>query len=574
MLTYVDFVRFRGFRQLRVNLAPHAYIVGPNSAGKSTVLEAIGLAERCLRAARRQKPSLYFSASGRGRRAYPLPPAVDQEEDPVRFDFGREQTSVSVTWDSGGRISIVWPQEGDDEVRSHFFLEDEDGAQPRTPGAVRDLFPPVTVFPVVTPLDRVEELKSPEYVQQHTATRLASRHFRNQCLLMSRRGEWDGFKEYCRPWLHEIELQDVVMSFDVNRLGVFYTEAGSRVPKELAWAGDGIQIFVQLLWHAFRAGDAKTIVLDEPEVYLHPDLQRRLVRLLDGLSAQIVLASHSADVISEAPRDGVVWVDRRGVGAQRARSQRTFSALSESLGSSYDLALVRSMRTKLVVACSCDDVRMLRVLARNIGAANLCNEQLVNIVQLRELPNANTGAELSAALREVLPKDIPAVVVMQPGYRPAGVDNAMLRTLAEPGIRLVFWSLPELENFVLDSQGISKVSGAAPESIDLHIAEACSGLRDSTRSEFVSSWVRNAENGKAHEALLSAEQAFDALWSDPSCWADLVSGRKVIDSLNGWFERDGYKPISGFSLAKVSTTRSLSPDLIALLTEMDVLAGG
>ena len=70
-------------------------------------------------------------------------------------------------------------------------------------------------------------------------------------------------RTFCKPWLPEIELLDVSLAHLANRLAVFYSEAGSRVPKELAWAGDGIQIWVQLLWHLFRAREATTIVLDE-----------------------------------------------------------------------------------------------------------------------------------------------------------------------------------------------------------------------------------------------------------------------------------------------------------------------
>jgi predicted ATPase len=162
---------------------------------------------------------------------------------------------------------------------------------------------------------------------------------------MAKNNTGDTFKEFCRLWLPEIELLDVSLNAGADRLAVFYSETGSRVPKELAWAGDGIQIWVQLLWHLFRAQGSVTIVLDEPEVYLHPDLQRRLVRLLDGTSAQIILASHSGDVIAEAPPGSVLWVDRRLGTACRAKSQQSLTHLSACLGSSYNLGVAPLLKT-------------------------------------------------------------------------------------------------------------------------------------------------------------------------------------------------------------------------------------
>lgn len=429
MIKLVEFLRFRGFERLRAELLPHAYIVGPNSAGKSTVLEAIGLAEQCLRIARRKMPFKIVMDNGHRWKAYPLPQSIDNEDDPVRHDFGSDETRVSVHWANGACIHMVWPEERDEEEQGYFYLEEEDGSQPLTVQATRSLFTQTTIVPVITPLDRLEELKNPTYIEAHSFTRLASRHFRNNVWLMSKSGQWDSFKDFCRHWLPEIDLLNVGFNIEVNRLVVFYSETGSRTPKELSWAGDGMQIWVQLLWHLFRARESTTIVLDEPEVYLHPDLQRRLVRLLDGLSAQIILASHSADVIAEAPIDGILWVDRRSGGARRAKSQRTLSDLSMSLGSSYNLALARSMRARLVIASDCEDQRIIRVLAKQVGATKVANEQTVSLVQLREVSKWSGTRHLGNSLRSVLPTTLPAVVLLQAGHRSNSQNEKIVESL-------------------------------------------------------------------------------------------------------------------------------------------------
>ena len=91
---------------------------------------------------------------------------------------------------------MVWPEVKNREERGYFCLEDKDGAQPRGPNTVRGLFSPVTIVPVVTPLDRIEELKNPDYVEKLSSSRLASRHFRNHAWLMSRADEWTSFKDF------------------------------------------------------------------------------------------------------------------------------------------------------------------------------------------------------------------------------------------------------------------------------------------------------------------------------------------------------------------------------------------
>lgn len=554
---------------MRADLAPHAYIVGPNSAGKSTVLEAIGLAEQCLRVARRKSPTAEVFHDGRRRRGFLLSSDLDSEEDPVRHDFGREETRVTVQWATGSRIQIVWPEESDDRRHAFFYLEEEGGSQPSNLSGTRQLFSPITIVPVVTPLDRIEELKNPVYVESHRSTRLASRHFRNNARLMGQAGQWDAFRDFCLIWLPEIQLLDVSLSAAANRLSVFYSEVGSRVPKELAWAGDGIQIWVQLLWHLFNARDSTTIVLDEPEVYLHPDLQRRLVRLLDGLAAQIILASHSAEVIAEAPPDGVLWVDRRLGGARRLRSQQTLSNLSISLGSSYNLALARSMRARLVVASDCEDLRIIRAIAKHLGASNIANEQAVSLVPLRDVRSWSRLDQLGASLREVLPAKTPAVVLLQGGHRPPHLNRQISDHLGAPGITVTVLSRSELESYLLDADTIARVSGAAPETVDQRISEICLGLRESSRASFTAAWVGAALEGRGEEALHEAALTFDAHWADPARRVELVRGTEVINALNTWLERDGYRTISGLALARAVRPQVLPPDLLHALLAID-----
>jgi hypothetical protein len=501
---------------------------------------------------------------------FPMPASTDNEEDPVRHDFGRAETRVSIHWASGGRIHMVWPEEDkDQEKRGYFYVNDEDGSQPRTPQRARSLFSPITIIPVVTPLDRIEELKNPAYVELNTSTRLASRHFRNHAWLMRQAEKWNSFREFCQSWLPEISLLDVSLNAAANRLAIFYSESGSRVPKELAWAGDGIQIWVQLLWHLFSSKDATTIVLDEPEVYLHPDLQRRLVRLLDGLTAQIVLASHSADVIAEAPPEGVLWVDRRLGGARRAKSHQVLSALSSSLGSSFNLALARSMRARLVIATDCEDIRVLRLLAKHVGAVNVSNEHIVSVVQLREVSSWWNTRHLGDSLREVLPAGLPTVVLLSAGFRPQGINDAIRRSLTAPGIEVFFWFRTELENYLVDPDTIARVSGAAPEAITQRLVDATSHLREETRSGLISTWVAAAQEGLESETLSRAEQEFEQLWSVPQRRLDVVRGTCVIKFMNEWLESQGYRVLNSYQLARAIRPQSLPSEVLDRFLGLD-----
>ncbi len=572
MVTRAEFHRFRGFERLTADLAPHAYVVGPNSAGKSTVLEAIALAERCRQRARRQRPQ--FDARHRDglRRAYFLP-SLDEDpegEDPVRYDFGTAEASVVVRWETGASIHMVWPEQDDDAEEGFFYVQGPGDVMMRQPD-VDTWFSTIAVLPVVTPLERVEELKDAAYIRRHIWTRLASRHFRNHALRMQREGEWDQFKEFAEEWLPEIQLLDVVFNASANRLGVFYAEPGSRVPKELAWAGDGFQIWVQLLWHLYRARDTDTVVLDEPEVYLHPDLQRRLVRLLDSMSAQVILATHSTDVVAEAPADAILWVDRRDGRARRAKSKAALSALTATLGSSYSLHLARSNRTRVVLATDCQDLRVLRALARQVGAVGVADESRVSLVQMQDIARWAGTERIGQVLRDALTPTIPAVVLLQGGQRPAASDDILRKQLAGQNNTVMIWRRAELENYVLDADAIAHVCGGDADAIAVRVREAIAMLESSTRLAFAANSVRTGQ-GDSRAALEAAEREFNDLWSNEDNRPRLVRGTEVLATLNEWTEREGYKLISPYQVAKALQPHAILAEVFTVLLAIDDLA--
>lgn len=570
MLTNADFHRFRGFERLTADLAPHAYVVGPNSAGKSTVLEAIALAERCLQRARRQRPQFDARHRGESWKAYGLPSLDDDPEgdDPIRFDFGTAEARVTVRWATGASLNMVWPEQDDDHEPGFFYLQGPGGVRVRQPD-IGSLFSTTAVLPVVTPLERIEELKDATYVRRNSWTRLASRHFRNHALLMQRAGELEDFKAFADIWLPEIQLLDVVFDAGANRLGIFYAEPGSRIPKELAWAGDGVQIWVQLLWHLYRARGAQTIVLDEPEVYLHPDLQRRLVRLLDSTSAQIILASHSADVVAEAPADGILWVDRRQGQARRAKSQAALTALSASLGSSYNLHLARTSRTRLVIATDCQDLRVLRALARQVGALRVADELRVSIIQMQDIARWAGTDRIGRLLREALPPTLPVVVLLQGGQRTEAGDELLRRQLAAPENTVVIWRRAELENYLLNPDTIARVCGGDADAIMDHMRRAISRLETPTRRAFAANSVRSADREDTRAALGDAELEFDRLWMDEANRLILIRGTEVLATLNEWAEREGYKLIAPHQLAKKLPPHSIPGEVFDVLLAID-----
>jgi predicted ATPase len=332
VLQQLDLINFKAFEQHTIHFRGSAFLVGPNSAGKSTIIEALRLCAQLLQHARHFAASEMREYGGLHLWAYSF--GLEQFEfvsENLRHEFQEElETRIDLRFKGVGTLRVVWPGSTDnfESELPFFYIELENGMQLHRPAHVKANFPDLGVIPLLSPIERSEPILDPRYVRRNLDGRLASRHFRNQLSLLSDQvtpegSMYDEFLKFASAWLKpELELGRLGshMGEKELELDLYYREDRSRKHREVFWAGDGIQVWLQLLLHTFRLRNASTIVLDEPDVYLHADLQRRLVRLLESLSGQTITATHSPEILAEASPEAVIWVDktrRRGVRAPK-----------------------------------------------------------------------------------------------------------------------------------------------------------------------------------------------------------------------------------------------------------------
>jgi predicted ATP-dependent endonuclease of OLD family len=128
---------------------------------------------------------------------------------------------------------------------------------------------------------------------------------------------------------------------------------------EAANMGHGLQMWLQTMWFLSRANPDSTVILDEPDVYMHPDLQRRLVRHLRNYSRQIVVTTHSVEIMSEVEPDEILILDKRQQQSNFATSLPAVQKLLDHVGSAQNLQLTRLWHARKIVFVEGKDFRLL-----------------------------------------------------------------------------------------------------------------------------------------------------------------------------------------------------------------------
>jgi hypothetical protein len=478
-----NFKAFTGFKITFKDTS--SFLVGPNSAGKSTILTAIRLAETCLRYAKRLKPTESKQHRGSWYLSYPVPlrdfVALDES---VRHDFRRDETSLELIWKNRSKLRVIWPalQRVGDYEPPFFYLLDGDRQNPRSPAPVKRQFSTIGVIPTLSPLEHEEAIVEDETVRRNLSGRLSSRHFRNQLRMLVENDGWDDFIKFATPWLSEMQLTQPVIRYDTSSIDVFFTEFGSSVEKELVWAGDGVQIWLQLLLHIYRARQLPTLVLDEPEVFLHADLQRRLVRLLDSLKTQVILATHSTEVLAEADRGTILWVDKSQPSAVKAPEDEALAELDTALGTAFNLALAKALRARGVLFVEGKDVKLLKRVASTLGFSQLSAETTLAIVPMNGFTKWDRAQTFGWFLREFLGNSVKALVLLDRDYRTTYQVSEVVAEFATVRVNVHVWEIKELESYLLMPLVIARLCGHEVRAIESIIDQVTNAMRNKVTS--------------------------------------------------------------------------------------------
>lgn len=88
--------------------------------------------------------------------------------------------------------------------------------------------------------------------------------------------------------------------------------SGAIIPFQDMSSGEK-EVFFVLAFFIRNDVSRSPIIIDEPELHLHPELARKFIRLMRKIRPenQIWIATHSADLIDEAGRDRTIYVRRR-----------------------------------------------------------------------------------------------------------------------------------------------------------------------------------------------------------------------------------------------------------------------
>jgi energy-coupling factor transporter ATP-binding protein EcfA2 len=370
----VEFRNYKALHHYSLRLQRTNILVGPNNCGKSTIVGAFKALSAALRRAKGKAPTIIMGPEGRRRYGHwvsadSIPISIEN----VHSDYAEADTTISFEFSNRNSLKLYFPKEG-----KCALLADARGVPLPTAAAFRKAFPfDVSIVPVLGPVEHKEPLLAIETVQRDLMTHRASRHFRNYWYHFP-----DGFDEFAAlvrvTWPGMDILQPEVTDFRESTLSMFCLE--SRITRELYWAGFGFQVWCQLLTHIGRTRNSNILVIDEPEIYLYADLQRQLVSILRDLGRDVLLATHSTEIMAEADPAEILLVDKTKRVAERLKNVERLQQALDQVGSVQNITLTRLARSRKVLFVEDEhDFKIIRLFARVLGLSGIAGFEITPV---------------------------------------------------------------------------------------------------------------------------------------------------------------------------------------------------
>lgn len=577
MINRLRLQHYKGFRDFTLDVKGTSLLVGPNNAGKTTIIAALRLCIYVIRYASSRKPEVAIRDSRRERDVvgYHLSlPAGEFVQENIRHEFREEESRIELTMKNRSKVYIVWPVDGD----PYFYLEHTEGLQPRNLKTVKDYFPSIGVVPTLSPVEYREYILTARHVKENISTRLTSRHFRNQLYVLAAEDP-NSYKEatdFLVENTSEVEylaLVDSISEKGDRELDLFYCESSTRTEKELYWSGDGLQIWLQVLFHLWRLRDVQVLVLDEPDVFLHPDLQRRLIRLVEDIPCQVILATHAPEMLAEVSRDSVVLVDRTKKRSKRMSDDQALGSLNDALGSGFNLRLAKALRSRVVLFVEGKDMKILTNLAKTLGASYFSKEVGLTVVPMEGYSNRGMSGSFGWLNSNFLGGAVDVFVVIDRDYRSQDTVSAHVGELESSGVHAHVWARKELESYLLVPDAISRISGLDTYEIKQFLLEVMEELRGKVFSRFLAERDLEKRSGRMHLVSIAEEAIveFDKNWNDYAWRLGVVPPKEVLSALNARIQEVGGKSVSMRGLSARLRADEISTEMRGIIARVENL---
>jgi len=569
MITSIYFENFKAFESYTISLKDFNILTGPNNNGKSTILDSLRLLRGAYAYASRLNPTFYNLPDGKSGFGYSIPEAS------LPIVLGNIQTNLNDGFSKiryrlkdGQNLYLLFSPE-----HPTYLYFDTPRKPPQNSSSFKKEFPlKISIIPTLGPLEVEEERLNEDYVKQWGASRRAPRMFRNYWYYNP--DDFEPFKQLVEETWPGMSIKFPEKEQFSKRLMMFCLE--NRITREICWAGSGFQIWIQLLTHIIKSKNSDIIVVDEPEIYLHPDLQHKIFDLLKSVDSKIVLATHSIEIINNAEPSDILLVDKKLQSAKRLTDMAGLQSVSNLLGSGQNIQLTRLARGKRILFVEGQDAKLLAKFAKIIGRDDLLTSGEITIISIEGFSQHERILSANWAFSQILGEEMKIFALFDRDYRTQEEIDELINRFENEIDFVHVLKKKEIENYLLVPEAIQKAINArmferekngdeVNERIDARtiLVDLSDKLRSQVQSQLSANKIKLEQKGRVDIATILSKfnTEFDEKWQNLEYRLSVIPGKLFLSDLNQYLQKVHKISITPTQIINNSSNQIIDNDL-------------
>lgn len=447
---------YRCFEDYTINFKDETLIVGENNAGKSTIIEALRIIS--VTANKLFKNRQYINAND----------SLNIHKNIRGFNLNLDAYKIdlrSIVYFYKENINAEIIAEFENNVIFKIYLNPEcvfatiynkNGENIKSITNAKKMNEndlKVNIMPHLNLIREKEKKLATETIERDQYTYLSSLHFRNEILLY-KNDYFLKFKNIAEKIWSGLCIDDVEYSFDNDE--VLFWIKDNQFPSELGLMGSGLQMYLQIIWFISKNSSGATIILDEPDVYLHPNLQKKIFNYIKSMNTQIIIATHSVELISEADFKNVFQIDKT------IRIQRYSNGLSnvqnivEKIGSVQNMSLLRLGLSKKCIFVEGLDMKLLNKFYKILYPEKIELLSDLPIIELGSFTRYEQALGVSKLFYKETEGNFKCICILDRDYRMENELNRIKKNAEDAHLNLHIWERKELESYLINPNVLYK----------------------------------------------------------------------------------------------------------------------
>jgi hypothetical protein len=310
---------------------------------------------------------------------------------------------------------------------------------------------------------------------------------------------------------------------------------------------------------------------------MHADLQRKLIRMMKGKYNQIIIATHSVEIISEVRPHDILIVNRQKKESVFAESYPELQGNLDRLGSIHNIGLTRLLDNKKYLLVEGKDFSIIKILY-DIAYP----EARLPLDFIHTTPTGGWGSwdfvlENIRAIKKSMPK-LDAIVVYDRDYFTEKTINKRIEEAKSNHIKIHIWRMKEIENYLIIPEAIARLICSKQAHLDYEnvlaeikklIRTISDEMQQDTWDEFESVLCKENKQKEPKTIRKEFKPDFDRKWAAVETRLAILGGKEMLAKLSDCCKERFDVSFSDKQIASEIRPSEISKDFYSLFNLID-----